>query len=346
MEQRHELVEVIRRIRNRWRMRLAARGAVVVFVGTVLVLLLSASTLETLRFSVPAILTFRILLAAVFAALVAFAAMPLRRQVTDTQVALYLEEHNPSLEAAILSAVEASGTADQTYSPRLIERLVEQAIEQSRAVNHGMAIDGARMKRHGLSLAAFAGVAALFVLLGPAYVRSGLSALLNWSQSAEAASPYKIVVQPGDASVPRGGDLTVHAKLEGFASKEVALPMRTAGGEFQRLPLVASADAASFEGMMFRLDKETEYFVESNGVTSPHYTLKVVDLPTVQKMDLEYRFPAYTNLEPRKEENAGDVAALRGTEVLLHITPTMKTSGGQILFKDGGAAPLAVQADG
>ena len=44
MEHRTELVEVIRRIRNRWRMRLAARGAVVVFVGTVLVLLLSAST--------------------------------------------------------------------------------------------------------------------------------------------------------------------------------------------------------------------------------------------------------------------------------------------------------------
>ena len=202
------------------------------------------------------------------------------------------------------------------------------------------------MKRHGLSLAAFAGIAALFVLLGPAYVRSGLSALLNWSQSAEAASPYKIVVQPGDTSVPRGGDLTVHAKLEGFASKEVALMMKTVGGEYQRLPLVASADAASFEGMMFRLDKETEYFVESNGVTSPHYTLKVVDLPTVQKMDLEYRFPAYTNLEPRKEENAGDVVALRGTEVILHITPTMKTSGGQILFKDAGAAPLTVQSDG
>ena len=61
MEHRAELVEVIRRIRNRWRLRLAARGAVVVFVGTVLVLLLSASSLETFRFSVPAIITFRIL---------------------------------------------------------------------------------------------------------------------------------------------------------------------------------------------------------------------------------------------------------------------------------------------
>ena len=91
MDHRAELVDVIRRIRNRWRLRLAARGAVVVFAGTVLVLLLSASSLETFRFSVPAIISFRILLALVFAGLVAYAIKPLRRQVTDTQVALYLE---------------------------------------------------------------------------------------------------------------------------------------------------------------------------------------------------------------------------------------------------------------
>ncbi len=113
MDHRAELVEVIRRIRNRWRLRLAARGAVVVFVGTVLVLMLSASSLESFRFSVPAIITFRILVLAAFGALVLYAIMPLRRQVTDTQVALYLEEHNPSLEAAILSAVETSSTRDR-----------------------------------------------------------------------------------------------------------------------------------------------------------------------------------------------------------------------------------------
>ena len=110
MEHRAELVEVIRRIRNRWRMRLAARGAVIVFVGTVVALLLSASSLETFRFSVPAIITFRILALAVFAGLVTYAVMPLRRLVSDTQVALYLEEHNPSLEAAILSAVETQSS--------------------------------------------------------------------------------------------------------------------------------------------------------------------------------------------------------------------------------------------
>ena len=349
MDHRTELVEVIRRIRNRWRMRLAVRGAVIVFVGTVGALLLSASSLEALRFSTVAIVTFRLIAFAVFGALVVYGlVLPLRRRVDDSQVALYLEEHNPSLEAAILSAVEATtGAPKEAHSPHLVEGLVQQAIEQSRAVEHGLAIDRKRLRHLGMTFGTAAVALALLLMLGPAYIRHGLSALLVISRSAEAASPYKIEVLPGNAKVPRGGDQQVRAKLVGFTSKDVSLMMKSgADGQFERMPLVGTADATSFEGIMFHLDKPTEYFIESNGVHSATFSLEVLDLPTVAQLDLEYRFPAYTALPPRKVDTGGDVAALRGTDVVLHIVPTMKTPGGQILFKEGGSAPLTLLADG
>src|SRR6185436_16453768 len=106
---RAELGQVIRQIRNRWRLKLALRGVVVVVAGSLLALLLSASGLEALRFSGPAIVLFRVLVVAVFATLAAaWLWRPLKRQVSDQQVALYLEEQDPSLEASILSAVEAA----------------------------------------------------------------------------------------------------------------------------------------------------------------------------------------------------------------------------------------------
>ena len=67
---------------------------------------------------------------------------------------------------------------------------------------------------------------------------------------------------------------------------------------------------------------------------SPIYTLKVVDVPYVQRLELEYHFPAYTGLEPQKIEDGGDIAVLRGTEVQLHVFPTMKTPGGRIALND------------
>src|SRR5215470_3515808 len=102
-DRRAELIDVIHRVRNRWRLKLALRGAVIVVAGTVLALLLSASSLEALRFSPTAIISFRLLALLVFGALLYLGfILPLRRQVTDSQVALYLEERDPSLEAAIL----------------------------------------------------------------------------------------------------------------------------------------------------------------------------------------------------------------------------------------------------
>ena len=61
---------------------------------------------------------------------------------------------------------------------------------------------------------------------------------------------------------------------------------------------------------------------------------------------LEYHFPAYTGLPPRKIEPGGDVAAIQGTEVLLHVVPTMTTPGGRILLNDGESRAADRQADG
>src|SRR5262245_39434259 len=109
MDRREELIDVIRGVRNRWRQRLALPGVGVRAAGTIFALLVSASGLESLKFTPAAIITFRFVAAAVFAALMYAAFVrPMRRRVSDSQVALYLEESNPQLEAAIISAIEAT----------------------------------------------------------------------------------------------------------------------------------------------------------------------------------------------------------------------------------------------
>jgi hypothetical protein len=147
-----------------------------------------------------------VLSVAVFVGLLVYGFVwPLRRRVTDAQVAMYLEECDPTLEAAIISAVEAtSDSASTAHSPRLVEKLVEQAMEQCRSLEDGRAIERSSVRRHSALLAAIAAVTALIVAYGPAYLRHGLSALLVISRSAEASSPYSIEVTPGNTKVPRG----------------------------------------------------------------------------------------------------------------------------------------------
>ena len=127
---------------------------------------------------------------------------------------MYLEECDPTLEAAIISAVEATaGDGSAAHSPRLVEKLVEQAIEQCRTIEHGRAIERAAVQRHVVALGGDRrGRRARSIALGPAYLRHGLSALLVISRSAEASSPYSIEVKPGNTKVPRGADQSVTAQ--------------------------------------------------------------------------------------------------------------------------------------
>ena len=149
-DRRQELIEVIHRVRNRWRMRLALHGVVIVVAGTLLALLLSASSLEALKFSPTAITAFRVAAFIIFAGLVWIGLVrPLRRRVTDTQVALYLEEKDPSLQMALLSAVETSAHDGNPLgpSPKLVERIVEQAIDRCRALENGTVVERQGLQR-------------------------------------------------------------------------------------------------------------------------------------------------------------------------------------------------------
>ena len=88
-----DLLGIIRYVRARWRAKLAVKGAVRVFVTSVAVFFALAYAMQWARFTPASILAARLLLAsAVVTAAYFFLVKPLRRRVTDDQVALYLEE--------------------------------------------------------------------------------------------------------------------------------------------------------------------------------------------------------------------------------------------------------------
>ncbi|MGH7339914.1 MAG: hypothetical protein ACREKH_05425, partial [Candidatus Rokuibacteriota bacterium] len=103
-----DLAGIIAEVRSRWRLKLILRGVVRSLGVAVALFLVAAYGLEWARFTPSSIIAARVILAAaVVASIVYFLIRPLRRRVTDDQVALYLEEHEPRLEATLVSAVEA-----------------------------------------------------------------------------------------------------------------------------------------------------------------------------------------------------------------------------------------------
>ena len=209
--------------------------------------------------------------------------------VTDEQVALYLEEKEPSLQTMLVSAVESSREGRHWESSALVRRLIEQAVERCAQADTARRAEHGPLRLNGAVFGALVTAAVLAVLLGPAFFRDALSAMLLVSRSVEAAAPYKIAVTPGNVSVPKGADQTVTAKLQGFNAEEVVLMVRRVPGTpFEKQPLILN-DKGNFEGILFGVKGATDYFVDADRVLSPVFTLKVVDVPH-SASSLEYKF--------------------------------------------------------
>ncbi len=347
----HEtLLGVIRRVRARWRLKLALRGAAIVLGALVVAVLVGAYVMQSARFAPGAITGVRIAAYVVLAVLlIQYMVRPLLRRASDEHIALYLEEHEPSLDAAVLSAVEHGKLTQDTpdRSPLLARRLIESAIERSHQVADGARVDQPQILRAAM----FAGAAALIGLLavgvGPAFLRDGARLLLAPWRSAEAAQPYAIAVVPGNVTVAKGGDQEVAATLRGFTAEGVQLSVRRgSAAQWERLPMTAGGDSAHFSIRLFDIAERTEYYVESNGVRSALFRIDVANLPYVKKLDLEYRYPGYTGMPSETIADGGDIAAPRGTTVIVHATTTMPVKGGRLLIEGKQPTPLALNGDG
>jgi hypothetical protein len=352
MSNHDELLRIIREVRARWRWKIVLRSVTVLVGAAVLALLAASYGLEQFRFSPASIIVFRVV---TYVALVAlgwfFFVRPLGRHVTDQQVALYLEEHEPSLQEILISAVDVGAPGrpiERTgESAQLLRQLVRSAVERCQASDLGRGLERESLRRSALALAVIAGLAALVFGLGPAYLRQGAFALLVPVTGAEAASPYRIDVKPGSATIARGSDLSIAARLEGFTATGVDLFTRaTSGAPFERVPMVAPPGDGPFESTIFRVKESFDYFVEAAGVRTEIFRIEAAALPFVERMEMEFVYPAYTGLAPRVVDEGGDIAVLRGTTVRLRVHSTMKTGAGRIVRDGKEMLPLTVNADG
>ncbi len=344
------LLHVIRSVRRRWRTRLVVRGLAVLLGAALLLFLVSAYALDALRFTAGSVLAFQIVAyGALVVVLVRFLVLPLRRQVPDERVALYLEEHEPSLRGELLTAVEFGTQPDdateKVVSRVLVRRLIEQAVADCAAIDYGRRVEQPRLARVSGALAGVTIMGAALLLLRPGFVANSAPFLLTPWAAGAGTSPYSIDVTPGDVVLPRGADLQVSALLNNFAAETVEIAyQRGDSGAWERWPMEIDEESGEYGFLVFNVDQQMQYLIEAAGVRSPTFRIEVRDLPYVDRIDLEYHFPAYTGLSPQREENGGDIAALTGTRVVVTVTPTMAVGGGAIVFD--GRDTLSLQPTG
>src|SRR5689334_1551735 len=209
------LTKVVHGVRDRWRLKRALRGASIVVAVAFVLLVGSAYLLDKLHYGHTALVVTRSIVALIVVALTALlVASPFlpKRKPSDRRVALYLEEHAPALDAAVLTAVELqemegahqpNDDAIRTRRPvsnTLRSHLTATALDRVHTIDDGRHIDERELTVSAALLAGIAGVALLVTLLGPATLRHGMGLMLvPWDRDpAVATNVYAIAAEPGN----------------------------------------------------------------------------------------------------------------------------------------------------
>jgi hypothetical protein len=329
-----ELKSYIAQLRHRLRLGAWLRGTAVfagaaLSVTVVLVLILNQLAFPTHGVSLARLIIFIALAAAAIFGL----ALPLAR-LTHARTVRQAEAADPDLEQRLTTFLETSARADDPFLELLAADTLPRAQETEPAAfvpdNRLFALGGAAL---GCLVTLLWLVAA-----GPGYL--GYGASLIWTGPKKDAAPlYTISVKPGDITVRRNSDQLIVAHVSGMKPDNAQLfaHYQSAAG-WERVAMQAAPDAgsgATYQFVLAGLPENVEYYVAAGPLVSPHYKVRVADLPSVKEIGVTYHYPQWTGMKPVSEEHSGDLRAIEGTSAEIEVEMDRPLHDGQLTLDNG-----------
>src|SRR5437867_4204797 len=212
----------IREVRRKWRAQVLIKGVSLFLASSICVLVLGVWGADLFGFKPAAVWIMRLITgSAVLYVGVRFLYFPLRKRVSDVQVAQYIEERYPRLEDRLVTAVEFGHGS--RISPGMLDLLIKDALDKMSRVDFSVFVDRRRLLTYG-GIAGLALISLIALLSwGPSFFPYGFDKLyVSWTQ-ASVNNTLLIHVTPGNLEVAKGSDQQIKAQLVGFDTPDVKL---------------------------------------------------------------------------------------------------------------------------
>ncbi len=333
-----QLRSLLQSVRRRWRaeaaLRAVGRGAacaaapVLLGAGIAAWLMPGDAALMVLSFTV------------CVAALAAMAASASRLGHTprDCQVARFIEERAAlrddvvPFDDVVVSAVDALPPLESEPFRGLV---VEAAVRRLDAIGAAGIVTTRALRRAGAE--ALAGVAVLAVATAFAWPMLAKATEAAWITVFPQS--LQVEVLPGDTRVPAGQPLTIRASVRvGGKLLSRFTPRLTVEAGKEARTVAMTPDGGAFLFSFDSIDRSFRYRVTAGSRSSTDYTVTALVGARVARIDLRYEYPAFANLPPREERDAGDIYAPVGTRVRVRVHTDKPIASGQMMFAQGAAA--------
>jgi len=331
MTARQQLETYLQQLQRRLRIRTTLRGAAILASSALLTTVVLVLIANALRFSGASLAGARIVLYLVIAACIAFGCvLPLLR-MTRRRSAWEAETLVPDFGQRLVTLAERDREG-QTQGA-FAELLAADTLKIAQRAEAATLVPNKNLM---ISLgAALASLVALIwmIVAGPGFL--GYGAALLWAGNAGAAPLYDLRVTPGDATVRRNSDELISVEPRGIQTNDMRIYARyESTSKWDQLPMQAQPGTSNFQFVFAGLPEGVEYYVEAGQLRSPHFHIRVTDVPAVKQIRVTYRFPAWTGIPTSSDDHGGDLHAIEGTDADLEITMDRPLANGVLVIDD------------
>ncbi len=159
-------------------------------------------------------------------------------------------------------------------------------------------------------------------LAAPGWIVDAGGRLVQPGTTFTRPAPFRIEVEPGSTELVAGTSLDIDARLAGApdGTRPALETMQTGENQAQLSDMSESPAPSSWHASIMDVKRDFRYRVVASGVSSPWYTVSLLNRPLVSQLNIELDYPRYTRLPRRSlDNNVGDVSALMGTLVSVRI---------------------------
>ncbi len=269
-------------------------------------------------------------------------ALPVIR-LTRQRAVQRAEAAHPELNERLTTFEDRAQKGDDSF----LELLAADTLRHTENAPPATLVPRDRLWALGGAAAACLAVLVGMICAGPGFL--GYGASLLWTGAKKNATPYyAISVTPGNVTVRRNSDQLVAARITGMQPGKAQIFARfQSASVWEPVTMQQVADTgggATYEFVLAGLPENVEYYVAAGPLTSPHYKIKVIDLPGIRQIDVTYRYPAWTGMKPVTEEHSGDLRAIEGTDAEIRIQTDRPLKDGQFALDSGQTVKLTSAA--
>ncbi len=247
----------------------------------------------------------------------------------------------PDLRDRLRNAVELMNAGEETFHSReLAQEYIAQIFGRASALDLESAVRYRARRKPAILFAVSLSAAFLLALFFPSQSPSAFARVINFTHKYAAPDAYSIKVEPGDTELSRGDTLKVRVALSLVAATQfpddIILNEKYVGEkEFERHRLKRTRDG-NYSFRLPNVRSSIVYFATVGDQVSRPYSVKVVDLPIVERFRIRLIYPAYTGRAPETlQDNIGDYTALVGTKARYSLFTNKVLKDAWLNFGDG-----------